>query len=111
MAVGLAAGIFSGLLGVGGGVIMVPLLVAVVGLSQHGAHATSLAAIVPIATVGAIAFALEGNTDLLVAGLLAAGSLVGAPIGAKVMAGTKAGALKFMFGILMVAVGAQLLWT
>lgn len=111
LAVGLAGGVFSGLLGVGGGVLIVPLLVTVVGLSQHRAHATSLAAIIPIAVVGAAAFAVEGNVDYRVGALLALGTLVGAPLGARFMARTGEGPLKLMFGIIMLLAGAQLLLT
>ena len=88
---------------------MVPLLVAVIGLSQHEAHATSLAAIVPIAAVGAFRFASAGTVDFGVAALLAVGSLIGAPLGAQVMAKTREGTLKMLFGALMVAVAVQLL--
>ena len=108
--VGVAAGVLSGLLGVGGGIVMVPLLVAVVGLGQHEAHATSLAAIVPIAAVGAARFAAAGNVDPVLAALLAAGSLVGAPLGARLMARTHEDVLKLVFGALMIAVALQLLW-
>jgi uncharacterized membrane protein YfcA len=107
--VGLVAGVLSGLLGVGGGVIIVPLLVALVHLSQHQAHATSLAAIVPIGAVGALTYALGGEIDLEVAGLLALGALVGAPAGARIMARIEERPLRIMFGILMIAVGVQLL--
>ena len=107
--VGLAAGTLSGLLGVGGGIIMVPLLVALVHLSQHQAHATSLAAIVPIGAVGALTFGLDGEIDLRVAGLLALGTLAGAPVGARIMSRIKERPLKIMFGLLMTAVGIQML--
>jgi uncharacterized membrane protein YfcA len=110
IAVGALAGFLSGLLGVGGGVVMVPLLVSVLGLSQHEGHATSLAAIVPIAAVGAVRFAAEGTVDLRIAALLAAGSLVGAPFGARVMARTGEGRLKMLFGALMIVVALQMLW-
>jgi len=107
--VGIAAGTLSGLLGVGGGIILVPLLVALIHLSQHQAHATSLAAIVPIGVVGALTFALDGEVDLKVAGLLALGTLAGAPVGARIMARIKERPLKIMFGLLMTAVGIQML--
>ena len=107
--IGLIAGWMSGLLGVGGGVIMVPLLTLIAGLSQHQAHATSLAAIVPIAAVGAIAFALDGEIDYAIAALLAIGSLIGAPFGARLMARTKEGPLKIAFGVLMVFVAVEML--
>lgn len=107
--IGLLAGVLSGLLGVGGGIVMVPMLV-LIGLTQHRSHATSLAAIVPIATVGALAFALERNVALSAAIFLALGSLLGAPLGARIMARSSEGLLKLMFGALMLAVGLQLVW-
>lgn len=110
IAIGLVAGIASGLLGVGGGIVMVPLLTTFAGFAQHRAHATSLAAIVPIAAVGAATFAIAGEIDYQIAGLLAVGSLVGAPLGARFMARSSEGLLTTMFGILMIGVAIQLLW-
>lgn len=110
MLIGALAGVLSGLLGVGGGVVMVPLLVMVLSMSQHEAHATSLAAIVPIAAAGAIPFAVEGNVDIGIAALLALGSLLGAPIGARIMARASGAQLKGAFGFLMVLVAVQMLW-
>jgi uncharacterized protein len=106
--VGLLAGLFSGLLGVGGGIVMVPLLVLLAGESQHEAHATSLAAILPIAVVGAATFAVAGEVDLRLAWLLAAGAVAGAPIGARLMARSDEDVLKVAFGALMVVSGAVL---
>lgn len=108
--IGLSAGIASGLFGVGGGIVMVPLLTMLAGLSQHQAHATSLAAIVPIAIVAALVFVEAGEIDYPIAALLAAGSLVGAPLGARLMARTSEGVLTVAFAILMLAVASQLLW-
>lgn len=108
VAVGLLVGIFSGLFGVGGGIVMVPLIVAVALLSQHHAHATSLGAIIPIAAVAAARFAVDSEVDLGIAALLAAGSLVGAPLGARIMAAFSEGALKVAFGLLMIGVGISL---
>jgi uncharacterized protein len=108
--IGLVAGIMSGLLGVGGGIVMVPLLVLVARLRPQEAHATSLAAIVPIATVGAARFAIAGTIDYTVAALLGAGSLVGAPIGARLLARSGEASLKILFGALLVAVAIQMLW-
>lgn len=110
IAIGLVAGIASGLLGVGGGIVMVPLLATFAGFAQHRAHATSLAAIVPIAAVGATTFAIAGEIDYPIAGLLAVGSLLGAPLGARFMARSSEGLLTTMFGILMIGVAIQLLW-
>lgn len=108
--VGLVAGAASGLLGVGGGIVMVPLLTLFAGLSQHRAHATSLAAIVPIAVVSGGTFAVAGEVDYRVAAALAVGAIIGAPLGANLMSRTGEGLLKTMFGILLLAVSVQLLW-
>lgn len=106
---GSVAGLASGLLGVGGGIVMVPLLTMVIGISQHAAHATSLAAIIPIAVAGAFTFGVAGAVDYRTALLLAAGSLIGAPLGARVMSRSAEWQLKMMFGALLSIVGVQLL--
>lgn len=105
------AGVLSGLLGVGGGIVMVPLLFGVMGLGQHRAHATSLAAIVLIASVSAARFAIEGSVDPGIGALLALGALIGAPFGASFMARLSEGMLKLLFGALMIAVSIELLVT
>jgi uncharacterized protein len=64
---------------------------------------------VPIGAVGALTFALGGEIHLEVAGLLALGALVGAPAGARIMARMGERPLRIMFGVLMIAVGVQLL--
>lgn len=107
--IGLVGGLASGLLGVGGGIFMVPLLVALGGLSEHEAHATSLLAILPIAIVGAAVFSLEGKSSYALAAMLALGSLVGAPVGARIMARMSEGTLKSVFGAVMIVVAVVLL--
>lgn len=109
-ATGLMAGLLSGLLGVGGGIILVPLLVMIARYRQHNAHATSLAAIIPIATVGAATFAAADTIDYRIAILLAAGTVVGAPVGAHLLARMPETSLRLLFGLLMIAVAMQLLW-
>src|SRR5687768_18422282 len=84
-AVGAAAGLLRGLFGVGGGILMVPALVLSIGFGQHRAQAASLAAIIPIATVGALVFGRAGSVDLAAAAVLAAGSLLGVRAGARAM--------------------------
>lgn len=87
---------------------MVPLLVALAGFSQHRAHATSLAAIVPIAAVAAGVFALDSDVEYGTAALLAAGALVGAPLGARAMAAFGERSLEAAFGAFLVAVGVTM---
>lgn len=107
---GVIAGLTSGLLGVGGGIVMVPMLTMGLAFSQHRAHATSLAAIIPIAAVGAATYAANGEMDYQIAAFLAVGSLFGAPLGARLMARSGEGALQTMFGVLMLAVAINILW-
>jgi len=79
--VGLLAGLLSGLFGVGGGTVIVPLLVLILGYDQRLAAGTSLAAIVPTATVGVISYAVHGSVAWLPALILAVGAVVGAQLG------------------------------
>ncbi|MBD3940277.1 sulfite exporter TauE/SafE family protein [Microbacterium sp. NEAU-LLC] len=79
--IGLVAGVLSGLFGVGGGTVIVPFLVLFLHFDQRLAAGTSLAAIVPTATVGVISYAVTGSVAWIPALLLAAGAVVGAQIG------------------------------
>ena len=108
LGIGVVAGFASGLLGVGGGLVMVPMLVAALGATQREAHATSLAAILPIAAIGLIPFALEGAVDVPVALLLAAGSLVGSRLGAHLLVRTHDRVLQALFGLLSIGAGIAL---
>jgi uncharacterized protein len=107
--IGLLAGTASGLFGVGGGIVIVPLLVWLMKADQHGAQATSLAAIVPIAAAGSLTFAINGEIDYVLAAGLGAGSLVGAPLGVRAMDAINERSLRILFGLLQVAVGIVLL--
>lgn len=106
--IGAAAGVLSGLFGVGGGIVMVPALV-MAGLGQHRAQATSLAAIVPIAIVGAILFGRADSVDLGAAAVLAAGSLVGARAGALLMHRLSGALLTRIFGVFLIIVAVTML--
>ena len=109
LAIGFAAGAASGLLGVGGGIVMVPGLVLVLGATQHQAHATSLAAIVPIGIVGFAIFALHGEVNYAIAGLLVLGALIGAPAGARAMSRVPERPLALVFAVVLVVAGVRLL--
>lgn len=78
---GLFAGFLSGLFGVGGGILIVPILVLALKMDQRLAHGTSLAAVLPIALSGVIGFALEDSVDWPVALVLTLGAMAGAVIG------------------------------
>jgi|GEM_PF-229747 len=85
VAIGLVAGFLSGMFGVGGGILIVPALIYIAKLDPRVAVGTSLLAILPISLAGVTTYAIGGHVDVLVALLLAAGSLAGAPIGARLL--------------------------
>lgn len=107
--VGAAAGFGSGLLGIGGGIVMVPALVLLCGLPQHRAHGTSLAAIVPIGATGALVFSLGDLVNYAMAGLLALGAVAAAPLGVRLMARLPERALRLVFVAVLLAAGVRLL--
>ncbi|MHB8572388.1 MAG: sulfite exporter TauE/SafE family protein [Candidatus Dormibacteria bacterium] len=107
--VGLAGGFMSGFLGVGGGVVMVPALVWACREVQVRAHALSLAAIIPIAIVGTAGYAGAGLVDWRLAAILAAGSLVGAYLGAELAGRISGAALRRIFAIALGLVGVTML--
>jgi uncharacterized protein len=109
VAIGAGAGLLSGLFGVGGGLLMVPALVLLLGTAQHRAHATSLAAIIPIALVGALVFGRANSVDLVAAAVLAAGSLLGVQVGARAMGGLSGERLALVFAAFVVVVALAML--
>jgi uncharacterized protein len=101
---GLAAGFLSGLFGVGGGILIVPVLVLALGMNQRLAHGTSLAAVLPIAASGLIGFAVEDSVDWPVALALTIGAMVGAVIGTHALHVLSVRVLAYAFaGILLVS--------
>lgn len=99
--VGIVAGSVAATLGIGGGVIYVPALVAIFGLSQHAAEGTSLALIVPTAIIATIVHARAGRVDWRVAALLAAGATIGGFLGAHTALALDEALLRRLFGILV----------
>ncbi len=94
---GLLAGALSGLFGVGGGIVIVPLLVFFLGFDQRLAAGTSLAAIVPTAAVGVVSYALHGSVSWLAAALLAVGAIGGAQIGSWLLSRLSQTVLRWFF--------------
>ena len=107
--IGIAAGLLSGLFGVGGGIMMGPAMVLLAGMAQQRASASSLAAIVPIAAVGAVIFGRADSVDLAAAAFLIVGSLVGVQVGARLMARIGDDRLRVGFAIVMIAVALTML--
>ena len=106
--VGLVAGIVGGGMGVGGGIIMVPLLVAI-GFDQHRAHATSLAAIVLIAIVGAASFAASGEASIGLGVTVGIGGVLGSIVGASVMHRISPRSLTIIFAIVLLVAAIRMI--
>jgi uncharacterized membrane protein YfcA len=109
--IGAAGGASSGLLGIGGAVLMIPLLVGVLGLTQHQAQGTSLAVMLPpVGLPGVLVYAsAQGGLPWLVVGCVATGFLVGGALGARVVRRVAGPALVRAFALFQFAVAAGLL--
>jgi len=107
IALGLGAGVLSGMFGVGGGILFVPTLV-LLGLGQVEASATSLLAIVPTAAVGAWRQRAYGNLRIRAALVVGVVSVLGAEVGVQIATRIDESLLQRLFGVLMIGVAAQL---
>jgi len=108
--VGLVAGFFAGLAGVGGGVVIVPSTVLLLGLPQHEAQGTSLVAIVFTATAGTIVNLRNKRVRLKDGLVVGAGGVVGALIGSQLALGIEGRTLSLVFGFLVLFVAIRSLW-
>ena len=111
LAIGFAAGVVSGMFGVGGGILFVPTFALVLGLTQLSAQATSLAAMIPVVVIGAWRQHRYGNVrwrEALVVGLA---SLVGVAGGIAVAASLPEDVLRKLFAVLLLVVAGQLAWS
>jgi uncharacterized membrane protein YfcA len=110
--VGLVVGVFSGFVGIGGGVLFIPALIWLLGMDQHKAQGTSLGAL--LAPVGIFAFweyYRKGNADLRVALILAAGFLVGGYFGAVGAQHIPEVWLRRIFALSLIAIGGRMFFT
>ena len=111
MLTGLLGGILSGLFGIGGGIIIIPILVLLLGMNQHLAQGTTLALFVPpIGILAAWTYYREGLVDLKVAGLLCIGFFIGGLLGAKLAAYLSDILLKRIFGCIMLLIALKMIF-
>ncbi|HEX6419912.1 MAG TPA: sulfite exporter TauE/SafE family protein [Acidimicrobiales bacterium] len=109
VAVGAAAGVLAGIFGVGGGLLLVPGMVMVLGMDQRRAHGTSLAAIVPIAVAGVAGYALDGKVDWLASLFLIVGSAgVGARVGTRLLHVLPQRVLALVFAAVLLVTAARM---
>ena len=107
--IGLAAGLLAGLLGVGGGILMVPAMVLLLGFDQHVAQGTSLLVIIPAALTGSYTHYRNGHVVLREAMILAIGGIIGAAVGALFALSIPEDLLQRMFAGLLLVVGLRML--
>jgi uncharacterized protein len=105
---GVAVGLTAGMFGIGGGALLVVGLVTL-GWTQHGAHATSLAAIILTAAAAVVPFALAGEVALLAAAVLAPTAMLGAFLGAGLMKRIPERELRIAFGVFLILVALRMM--
>jgi uncharacterized membrane protein YfcA len=109
-AIGLVAGVVSGLFGIGGAILIIPALVVLLKMSQHAANGTSLAALLlPVGLLGALEYYRRGEVNVAYAVVLAGGLFVGALVGAKLAGAVSDLALRRAFGGFLLVVAARFL--
>ncbi len=109
--VGIAAGMLSGLVGVGGGLIIVPSLIYFIGFSQKTAQGTSLAMIMlPVGIFGVLQYYKQGHVDFRIVGILAIGFLAGSFFGSKIALSLPQETVKKIFALLMILIAIKMLF-
>jgi uncharacterized protein len=111
LTIGSAAGILAGIFGVGGGVIIVPALILVLGFSEHKATGTSLAVLLPPIGIAAfVEYYRHQNVDIPAALIIAAAAIIGAWLGAILANRLSAPTLRLAFGVFLTTVGIYLVY-
>lgn len=109
--IGIAAGMLSGLVGIGGGLVIVPALVYFLGLSQHTAQGTSLGLILlPVGILAVLAYYKQGHVDPKIVGLLAIGFVVGSYFGSKISLNLPQETVKKIFAVLMIIIAVKMIF-
>ena len=109
-ALGLVAGVLSGLFGVGGGIVFVPVLTLALGLSQLNAEATSLLAILPTVVAGVIGQQRYGNVRWRAGLIVGVAGIAGVEAGVYIARALPEDTLRRLFGVLVIGVALQIVW-
>lgn len=107
---GVSAGFLAGLLGIGGGVLLVPALVLLFGFDQHVAQGTSLLLIIPSAVLGSYTHHRNGRLVLRDAAMLAAGGVIGAALGGVFALSIEDAMLRKLFAAVLLVSAVRILW-
>lgn len=112
LALGLVAGVLSGIFGIGGGVVVVPGLVLLLGYGQKTATGTSLfALLLPVGALAVVSYARAGHVNVRIGLMVSAGIFAGAMLGAKFALGQTDATLRKLFAVLLVALAVRLFVT
>ncbi len=112
ISIGLFAGIFSGILGIGGAVLIIPALVYLLHFNQHLAQGTTLALMVPpIGLLAAWVYYRSGHVDLKVAAFICLGFFIGGLLGAKIAIPASSCLLKKIFGISLLLISLRMIFS
>lgn len=108
---GLVAGVFSGIVGIGGGIILVPALVYIFGLSQHQAQGTSLGMLMlPVGILAVMQYYKQGFVDYKLVAFIAIGFVAGGYLGGKLAVSIPETLIKRIFALFMIAVAVKMLF-
>jgi len=107
--IGIITGFINGFIGIGGGTVLIPAMVFLLGEEQHTAHGTSLAIILPTAVVSTIIYQANNHMDWNLVVKIAASGMLGGYLGARLMQIIPAPRLKQIFGLFMMAAGARMI--
>ena len=110
LAVGLLTGVLSGMFGIGGGVILVPAMVLILGVPQHAAQGISMLVIIPTALTAIWQFHKDKLVDYRLAFYLALGAVTGALISANYVQNIPAAELKRLFGVFVILIGLRTIY-
>lgn len=109
VATGAISGLVAGFLGIGGGIVLVPMMVGLLGAREHKAHGTSLAVIIPIAIIGSSVYVLRGDVNWTLVAAISSGTVIGVIGGAKLMMRVPDRRLRQLFALYAIAIGILLL--
>ncbi|MFN5422105.1 MAG: sulfite exporter TauE/SafE family protein [bacterium] len=110
--IGIAAGFLGGMVGIGGGIIIVPALIMLLGMSQHQSQGISLTMMLfPVGILAVLNYYKKGYVDFRLAGMLAVGFLIGGYLGSKFSLSLPQETVKKIFAIIMIIVAVKMLFT
>lgn len=110
LAIGLTTGLVNGLFGSGGGTIIVPALVFIIGLNDYKAHATAISIILPLSIISTIIYFINGIIPFKIFLLVMSGGLVGSFIGAKTLDKIPIHILRKIFGSMIIYSAIRMIW-